>query len=144
VSGLRYLVGALLLSPASLYAGDLKIIDAWIPAAPPGVMSHAAYLTLENGENKPKSIVSVAADGYMMAHIHGSFETDGIVSMQMIDQLKLTPGATLEMAPGGLHIMLMWPQNPLKLGETVTLTLTFDEATTMVVDAEVRDLNGGS
>ncbi len=130
--------------PSMSFADDLSVIDAWIPVAPPGVMSHAAYLTLENTDDAPKSVVSIKAEGYGMAHLHKTEETDGIATMSMIHQLEIPVGKSLAMAPGGLHIMLMRPQNPLKAGDTVTLTLGFADGSDMELIAEVRARNGSS
>jgi len=131
-------------TPSIAFADDLKVLDAWIPVAPPGVMSHAAYLSLENTDNAAKSVISIKAEGYGMAHLHKTEEKDGIATMAMIDQIKIPNGKSLMMEPGGLHIMLMRPQNPVELGDKVTLTLGFADGTDMELTAEVRDRNGGS
>jgi len=53
-----------LITPSIAFADNLTVIDAWIPIAPPGVMSHAAYLTLENTDKAAKYVVSISAEGY--------------------------------------------------------------------------------
>lgn len=133
-----------LITPSIAFADNLTVIDAWIPIAPPGVMSHAAYLTLENTDKAAKYVVSISAEGYGIAHLHKTEDEDGIATMAMIDQIKISSGKSLTMKPGGLHVMLMRPQEAVEIGDKVSLTLGFADGTSMALTAEVRDRNGGS
>jgi len=133
------LTAAALLIGSSANAADLVARDAWIPTAPPSVMSRAAYVTLENTGASPMGIVSVSAEGFGMAHLHESkMQADGVMSMSAVMQLDIAPGTVLDMAPGGLHIMLMHGHTPLAEGEAVALTLTLTDGSTLLVDAVVK------
>ena len=57
--------------------------------------------------------------------------------MRRIDGVDVDPGATAVFAPGGLHIMLIKLKAPLKEGESFPLTLTFEKAGSMEVEAMV-------
>jgi copper(I)-binding protein len=60
--------------------------------------------------------------------------------------LEIKPGQTVELKPGGLHLMFLDLQRPLKEGETVKGTLVFEKAGTVEVEYAVRALGarGGS
>ena len=73
-----------------------------------------------------------------MAHLHESTMKDGVMQMKAVDALVLKPGQSLEMKPGGFHIMVMGLKTALKAGETVRLDLQFEHAGRITVDAEVR------
>lgn len=128
----------------TLAAESIRIEGAYVPLAPPGVMSHAAYMTLENGGEEKRSLVGVAAVGYAMAHLHKSEHQDGVATMSMIHQLDIDPGQTVSFEPGGLHIMLMRPEGKGELGGEVALTLTFANGEELPVTATIRARDSGS
>jgi len=50
------------------------------------------------------------------------------MSMRPVGGILINPGIATRLAPGGLHIMLMDLKRPLKEGDSITLTLTFERA----------------
>jgi periplasmic copper chaperone A len=63
----------------------------------------------------------------------------GAMTMQEIAELVIPAGEAVEMKPGGYHIMLMELAEPLELGSTFTLTLSFENAGDIEVEVPVRD-----
>ena len=53
----------------------------------------------------------------------------------------LPPGPPVGFVPGGMHIMLMKPKAAYKEGDTIDLSLTLDDGTTVAVKATVRARN---
>ncbi|KUP91298.1 copper chaperone PCu(A)C [Tritonibacter horizontis] len=133
-----------LLWATSAFAQQLRVEAAYVPLAPPGVMTHAAYMTLANAGTAPLRLVGVTAAGYAMAHLHASAEQDGVATMAMLHQLEIAPGQTIALAPGGLHIMLMHPDRTLQAGDTVELVLSFADGTSQSVTATVGAAGAGS
>jgi len=74
---------------------------------------------------------------------HGSSTTamggSGMMTMAEVAKIPVAAGTTVALEPGGYHIMLMELVEPLALGEKVKVTLTFEKAGDVVVEAEVRD-----
>ena len=62
------------------------------------------------------------------------------MEMKPITKVDVPAGATVQLKPGGFHIMLVDLVKPLAAGDTVPLTLTFEKAGTKTVDAKVRAL----
>jgi len=125
-------------------ADGMKVDDAYIPVAPPGAMSHAAYLTLENDGEVTRSLVSVSAVGYGMAHLHLSQETDGVATMSMVHQLDVAPGQSVILKPGSFHVMLMHPMGTPVVGDSVPLMLRFANGEEISVDAIIKEREFGS
>lgn len=125
-------------------AEEMQIEGAYVPIAPPGVIAHAAYLALENTGDTTRSLIGVSANGYGMAHLHQSAESDGVATMSMIHQLDIAPRQTVKLQPGGFHIMLMRPNGPTAIGDTVPLTFTFANGAVINVDATIRHCDAGS
>ena len=58
--------------------------------------------------------------------------------MRPVAQVDLPPGETLVMAPGGgLHLMLEGLREPLRKGATAPITLRFERAGEVEIEAEV-------
>ena len=63
----------------------------------------------------------------------------GMMQMKPVDRVPVPAGETAALKPGGYHIMLLELPEPLEVGATFELTLTFEEAGEIVVTATVRD-----
>ncbi len=63
----------------------------------------------------------------------------GMMQMRPIEAIDLPAGTTVELKPGGLHIMLIDLVEPLKDGQQIELTLTFEKAGKKVVTVPVRE-----
>lgn len=138
------MICAALLWPALGLAEDIAVTDAFVPMPPKGAMAHAAYMGLTNTGETTRSIVGVSASNYAVALLHQSLVKDGIATMTSIDQLDINPGQTLILEPGGLHVMLMKPADPIAFGDTVTFDLQFENGETISVTANVVPRDGSS
>jgi copper(I)-binding protein len=58
--------------------------------------------------------------------------------------LEIRPGATVELKPGGYHLMFMDLKEPLKEGQTLKGTLTFEKAGSIDVEYMVRGMGGAA
>ncbi len=138
------LTACCLLLSALTYAGEapkaLVISDVWMRASLGQVPTTTAYFKIENRGSADDKLLSVSTPAAAMAHVHNSATTNGVMTMAAVPALSIKPGQTVELSPGGLHIMVMNLKAPLKAGETVPLTLKFERAGEIVVQAEVRGL----
>ena len=57
--------------------------------------------------------------------------------------IEAQPGATVALKPGGYHVMLLGLKEPLKEGEKLPLTLTFQKAGTVQVEVNVEAAGAG-
>ncbi|HVF83859.1 MAG TPA: copper chaperone PCu(A)C, partial [Sphingomicrobium sp.] len=71
---------------------------------------------------------SIRVEGVASATVHESDMTDGVMRMRPVPELDLPSGATVTMAPGGLHIMLTGLKQPLKTGAVLRATLQFRQS----------------
>ena len=98
----------------------------------------AGYMKLKNNSAKSLSIVKVKSDIFMQVDIHETVEKNGMMSMQPASPLAIPPGSTVELAPGGIHLMMMQPKQPLKPGDRVSITLQFDNDSTQTLEMTVK------
>jgi periplasmic copper chaperone A len=123
----------------SATAPALSAADAWVRAIP-GSDVAAAYLTLHNAGTQPVVVVGVRSALAAHAMIHETTEVNGQSSMRPHETLRVAGGATVRLAPGGLHIMLHGLSAPLTPGQTVPLVLLLGGGGTLAVSARVRPL----
>jgi hypothetical protein len=124
--------------------GDLVITHPW--ARPTSGDTHlgAAYLTIKNMGQAADTLqsvsTSVAAKSEIHEHIHNS---GGVMRMRPLEGgLAVPPGSTVELKPGGNHIMLMGLQHNLEEGKSVPLKLTFAHAGEIEVEVHVEKSPG--
>lgn len=130
---------ALLAAASAAGAPMLSVADAWIRATP-GTDVAAVYLTLHNPGSAAVVITGVRSSVAAHAMIHQTEVHDGLSAMRPHEPLTIAPGATVRLAPGGLHIMLSALAHPLTPGEQVPLQLLLAGGGRLEVSALVRPL----
>ncbi|MBV8876955.1 MAG: copper chaperone PCu(A)C [Gammaproteobacteria bacterium] len=113
--------------------------DAWIRATP-GVDVAAAYVTLHNSGTQPVVVSGVRAADAEAAMIHETTIVNGQSAMRAHETLRIAPGETVRLAPGGLHIMLQGLKRALSAGDEVPLVLLLQGGGSLTVMARVRAL----
>lgn len=118
---------------------ELDVADAWArPAIGP---NGAVYLTVDGGETDTAlSSASASPDVAAAVELHQTvIRDDGTMAMTRMNQVDIPAESTVMMVPGGLHVMLINLTEPLELGDTFDLNLTFVDGTELVTTVEVRD-----
>ena len=110
--------------------------DAVCRPTPNGRDVTGCYVTLT--ASRDDRLVSVTTSAATVAQVHEMSTEGGIMKMgEMTDGLPLPAGQSVSLAPGGNHIMLTGVASPLAEGDAVALTLTFENAQTLGVNARV-------
>ena len=122
----RLLLVLALLLPLSAFA-ELDITEARIKNLPPSVPVRAGYLSIHNSSESSVSIVSLRSDAFASVEIHRSVMKDGMMSMEPVDRLTIDPGTSLQLAPGGLHLMMMHPVEATRPGDDIEVILQLDD-----------------
>jgi hypothetical protein len=141
------LAAAFILAFASLASpaicGDaigVAVPKAWARASPGGATIGAAYVEIRNSGEAADKLVGVATPAAGRAEIHTHLMDNGVMRMRKLDALELAPGTSVAMGPGGHHLMLFDLKSPLKAGDKLPLTLTFEKAGTIQIVAEVLEI----
>lgn len=122
-------------------AGALKIGHPWTRATPDGAKVAGGYLTLQNGSSAPDRLLGGSSDIAGRIEIHEMAVKDGVMTMRPLDKgLEVKPGASVELKPGGYHVMFMDLKRQLKEGETVKVTLSFEKAGMLPVEFAVQSV----
>ena len=138
---------------AEVAIGDITVSNAWTRATPPNAMAGGGFLVITNKGASDDKLVAATAPVTDRTELHEMAVIDGVMKMrQMESGIPVPAGATVELKPGGLHVMFMGIKQPLKEGETLPVTLTFEKAGTVTVDMPIakigakemnHDMHGG-
>lgn len=112
----------LVLGTTPVMGCDLKVSDAWIREAPPGLMTLGGYASLENDGKELLQIVKLWSPAFAEVQMHQSVVENGMASMPQIDKLKIPAHQRVAFAPSGKHFMLMGATQALKKGDAVEVS----------------------
>ncbi len=146
---IRFISGCIVLAlvaAASAADSQLKSLDIKQPfarATPPGAKAAGVFMTIENKGKDADRLVSASSSAAGIVEIHEMKMDGGIMQMREVKALEVKPGATVELKPGGYHVMLLDLKPPLKQGETVPVTLTFEKSGTVEVKAAIEAMGAG-
>lgn len=142
------LVVALLLSAcggpdARTMADQVTIQEQWAAATDDGMA--AMFGTLTNAGGTEARVTSGSSPAAGMVELHEVVGEAGAKTTRAKDGgLIIPPGGSHELVPGGDHVMLMDLTGPLAPGTEVTVTLAFEDGSTLPVTAQVRDFAGAN
>lgn len=132
---------ALTASAHGFKVGSLQIGHPWSRATPAGAKVGGGYLSIENKGTTPDRLVAVSVPFAARAELHEMAVKDGIMTMRPMDKgVEIAPGQKVEFKPGGYHIMFMDLKEPLKMGEMMKGTLTFEKAGSVEVEFKVDSI----
>lgn len=131
------LCAAMLLTACSGAAGsaEITVADARVPV--PAGDTGAAYMTLTNDGDADDQLVGGTSDIAETVEIHQTSDEGGTMSMQQVEGVAIPAGGEAVLEPGGYHLMLLGVTGDLSEGDTVDITLTFENAGEQTVSAEV-------
>src|SRR5207302_10469489 len=119
-------------------AGDLVISQAWSRATPGGAKVATGYLTIENKGSAPDRLLGGSADVATKVEVHEMATANGVMTMRRAeDGLPIPVGATVKLTPSASHLMLTELKHPLKQGDGLQITLSFEKAGKIAVPFDV-------
>lgn len=125
--------------------GDLVVVSPWTRATPGGAKIAGGYLKVTNNGTSADRLTGATTVSADRVEIHEMSMTDGVMKMRLLaDGLTIKPGETVELKPGGFHMMFMDIKQPLKQGETLKATLTFEKAGKLDVSFNVNAIGAGA
>lgn len=124
--------------------GELGIVGAQVRPAVTEGGNGAAFFTVENGLDHPVQLLAASTAAAQSAEFHESVDENGVMKMVAHPEgFTVDAGASLDLAPGGKHMMLFGMNKVLKAGDTISVTLTFSPEQTLEVTMPVVDLGDG-
>lgn len=122
---------------------QVTVTEAWIRATVPHQKDTGAFMTITSKENA--RLVAASSPVAGTVEIHEMRMENNVMKMRAIPGLDLPAGKSVELGPGGYHVMLLDIKRQLKEGDRVPLTLVVQggqkKRDSIAVEAVVRPLN---
>jgi copper(I)-binding protein len=144
-------VGALMLAACDGEAG-LVVMDPWARPGQAGDNS-AVYFIIDNSRGESDNLLRASSDAAGAVELHmsmiaeqpagdgtGAIPEGEVMRMVPQESVAVPSRGTVDFEPGGLHVMLVDLQQNLVVGESLALTLEFEQAgeITLEVPIEMR------
>lgn len=106
----------------------VEVSDAWARATPPGAANGAVFFTLHNRGAEADRLRKASSPASKLVELHNHVMDGGVARMRQVPEVAVPAGGSAALQPGGLHVMLIGLQQPLRDGEAIDLVLHFDKA----------------
>ena len=116
----------------------LQLEQGWVRALMPGHAMTAAYGRLSNRCAAPVALTWLHSGSAAKVELHRTEIVDGVSRMRAEAQPQVPAGGVLELAPGGLHLMLHGVGDNVVDGAELTLSLGTAAADALDVTLPVR------
>ena len=135
----NHYLGALLalLVASSAAAQALKVQNAWVRATVQGQKATGAFMQITAPTTT--TLVGVSTPVAGLAEVHEMKMDGDVMRMRPLSQgLELPAGTTVQLQPGGYHLMLMDLKVPLQKDSTIPLTLSLRDSKGVPSTQELR------
>ncbi|BDI06398.1 copper chaperone PCu(A)C [Sphaerotilus microaerophilus] len=116
--------------------------DAWVRATV--AQQKATGLFVQLTSSTDARLVAVGSPAAGVVELHEMAMEGNVMKMRAVPGLDLPAGKTVELKPGGYHVMLMDLKQPIKDGDLVEVTLTIEgkdkKRETLTLKAPARPL----
>ena len=128
-----FLLTALCAGP--LLAADIKVENPWARATAPGQPAGGAFMDLT--ADTDMTLVSARSPVAKVVQLHSMTMDNGVMIMRQMEKIDLPKGKTVSLKPGGLHIMLIGLNTPLRENQLTSITLLARDATGKTLEIPV-------
>jgi hypothetical protein len=128
LSAFIYLITAFPASAEPTRLGDLIIETPWARASIGMSRPAAAYITIRNEGKTTDILTGIETTVSAKSEVHKMEMKNGVASMGPAGPVEIPANGSVKLAPGGLHIMLMKLQQPLRKDDRFSMTLIFKDA----------------
>jgi copper(I)-binding protein len=134
------LLAAGLLFSAGAMAGSADAVSVdqpYVRLAPPNAPATGAFMVIRNGSDKDVRVVRADNPVSRVTELHTHLNEGGVMKMRPVTAIEVKARGKAVLEPGGLHVMMIDLRAPMKEGDSIPITLTFDDGSSKQVDAKV-------
>lgn len=125
-------------------AGSLEVSEGTTKAMLPGQPVGGGYVTIKNTGDSDDKLIGVESSSAGRAEIHEMAMVNDVMKMRKLDDGIVIPAAqTVELKPGGLHMMFFDVKKPFAEGDKVPVTLIFEKAGKVEIVLSAGAAKGG-
>jgi copper(I)-binding protein len=131
-------VASTLTPPSLATEADITVTNQYVRMVPAGTPISGAFMTIRNNGNVDRKLLRADSPIAKTVELHTHINDNGMMKMRPVKEIDIKAYGQAELKPGSYHVMLIDLKRMLKEGETVPLTLTFDDGSTKNLDAPVK------
>lgn len=120
--------------------GAVRIEDPWARPSAGMTGAGAVYMTLTNIGDEADTLTAAAAPVARKVELHTHIADGDVMRMRPIESIVVPAGATVQLRPGELHVMLVGLEKPLMPDQSFPLTLTFETGGEVTVNVPVLEM----
>jgi copper(I)-binding protein len=119
---------------------QITVTDLWGRPSPGSAANAAFYVSIHNNGSALEELVAADIDICGQTELHEStIDENSVMRMQHVEIIRVPPGETIHLEPGGYHIMCIDRQADLDPGDQIPITLHFANYGELSVEAEIRE-----
>lgn len=118
-------------------SNNLVIEKAFARSAIKDQRNSAVFMQIRNQGNDLE-LVKASSDAAKVVELHTHVNDQGVMRMRKVDKIDLPAGQTVELRPGGLHVMFIGLKRDLNIGESVDVNLEFSDGSQIQITAPVH------
>ena len=123
---------------------DLELGDPWTRVMQPGQQAGGGFVAITNRGEEADRLVHASSSRAARTEIHSMEIVNDVMTMRPVEGgLEIAAGETLSLQPGGYHVMFIGVAEPFQEGESVPVTLEFEDAGRVELEFEVRSMAHG-
>ena len=119
----------------------LTIQDPYVRLAPPHAPATGAFMLIKNAGNSDRQLVKAESNVAKTVQLHNHINENGVMKMREVPSIDIKANGQAELKPGSYHVMLIGLTQPLKDGDPVAITLTFDDGSQQRISAPARPIH---
>lgn len=123
-------------------ADAITVSNPFAREVPPSAPASASFMTLNNSSNNNIKITAADSNAAKVVELHTHTNDNGVMRMRQIPFIEIPANGSTQLKPGGLHIMLISPYKPLKKGQTINVSLTFEDGSNKSIAMPVKSIMG--
>jgi periplasmic copper chaperone A len=125
--------------------GSIEISRPWTRATPPTAQAGGGFLAITNTGSAPDRLIAAKSPAADKVEVHEMKMDGSVMRMRELEKgLEIPPGATVELKPGGFHVMFMGLKAPFAKDSKVPLTLVFEKAGSIDLELPVEAMGAGA
>ncbi len=107
----------------------VKLEQGWVRLTPGPMRMAAGYARIRNDCAGEVVVIGAGSKAFGEVSLHETTMVQGVSRMREIERLPIAAGTTVELKPGGMHLMLMQPEVPLAEGAQLPLRISLEDGT---------------
>lgn len=116
---------------------QLMVAHSWARALPANAVNGAVYLHIHNLTQADDALLAASSPVAKSVELHTIEKAGDVMKMASVPSIEVKAGEHVELAPGGLHLMLFGLNKPFNEGDSFPVELTFAKAGKVSVNVQI-------